>query len=582
MFDEELFKLIIESVETTGIFSSLNRLRTDDSNSILRLEGVINLEDYECVLGFELNELFPLQLPRFYVKPWDGLGFIPHIDIYGTICIIDLEGVVLDRYQPVGLVIEALQKAVQILRDGISGQNRRDFVEEFEAHWRRLNNLLPGCSLLDPVKEVCRIIVGHDHPSNLLFIAENEQTINSFYNSRFGNGQLTIENGLYVPLHEGAFIKPPRPDKDFWTIEEARQIIMSNLAPDKRQTLEALLKQRCRRTKYIILNLPRYSVGESLFGFRYGQITNEHPLLENGNAEQITPLLLERLDRKFLIARGGGSTKLTSKRILLVGCGAIGGHLAFELAKAGISEITLVDQDKLNPENTYRHVLGRKYWGKNKTEALKIALDTHFLYMNVQAITCSVEKLLKDRIIELTNYDLVILATGNPTIELHINELVHQQPGGPMALFTWLEPLGIGGHAILTNNSLNGGCLECLYTSVTQEAGRVENRAAFAAPEQSFGRALSGCGSLYTPYGSMDALYTVAMAARLGINALIGNELDNPLLSWKGDAKAFLNEGYHLSNRHSSSETSLIDNRYAYKNQICPICGGRNVVEPHK
>jgi tRNA A37 threonylcarbamoyladenosine dehydratase len=68
---------------------------------------------------------------------------------------------------------------------------------------------------------------------------------------------------------------------------------------------------------------------------------------------------VDRLDPSFLLGRGGGNTGLRQKKVLIVGCGSLGGRIAVELSRTGVSSLTLVDRDMLSPENTYRHVLGR-------------------------------------------------------------------------------------------------------------------------------------------------------------------------------------------------------------------------------
>jgi len=205
-------------------------------------------------------------------------------------------------------------------------------------------------------------------------------------------------------------------------------------------------------------------------------------------------------------------------------------------------------------------------------EALKEKIESELPYVQVTALSNMIEKALTEGSIQLADYDLLVLAIGNPTVELEINAQAHALRGGPAVVFTWLEPLGIGGHALLTRNAPGGGCFECLYTSPVGNEKFLENRAAFAAPGQSFGRALSGCGSLYTPYGAMDAARTAAMAARLAVDALTGKEPGNPLFSWKGDATDFIAEGFRLSPRFRATEDDLRRHRYAYWNTRCRIC----------
>ncbi|WP_271611687.1 ThiF family adenylyltransferase [Bradyrhizobium sp. CCBAU 21362] len=61
---------------------------------------------------------------------------------------------------------------------------------------------------------------------------------------------------------------------------------------------------------------------------------------------------------------------LTTKRVLVVGCGAIGSFASLELARAGVGEIALLDFDTVQPGNSLRWPLGRTVWGIGKTSAL--------------------------------------------------------------------------------------------------------------------------------------------------------------------------------------------------------------------
>jgi len=242
------------------------------------------------------------------------------------------------------------------------------------------------------------------------------------------------------------------------------------------------------------------------------------------------------------------------------------------LARAGVLDLTLVDCDVLKPENTHRHVLSRRYWFVPKALALASSIEEDIPYVRANGVASTIEEALGDGSVDMAAYDLVICALGNPTVELAMNERLHALRDGPAALFTWLEPLGIGGHALLVADRGEGGCFECLYTSA-DEAETLDNRAAFSGPGQSFGRAFSGCGSLHTPYGSVDAVQTAAQAVRLAVDALTGKETGNPLVSWKGDASAFKAADYHLSRRYTATADELCGQRYAYRSSDCRVCG---------
>ena len=71
---------------------------------------------------------------------------------------------------------------------------------------------------------------------------------------------------------------------------------------------------------------------------------------------------MEKADKKFLMKRvTEQDSENYKKRILIIGCGSIGGHVICELAKAGYEDLTIVDYEKLTEENIFRHVLGMEY-----------------------------------------------------------------------------------------------------------------------------------------------------------------------------------------------------------------------------
>lgn len=68
----------------------------------------------------------------------------------------------------------------------------------------------------------------------------------------------------------------------------------------------------------------------------------------------------------------------TNSRLLLIGCGALGSKVGLHLARAGLTNLTLVDNDELSPHNLIRHGLLAEQLGQNKAIALKQAIEAIF------------------------------------------------------------------------------------------------------------------------------------------------------------------------------------------------------------
>ena len=67
----------------------------------------------------------------------------------------------------------------------------------------------------------------------------------------------------------------------------------------------------------------------------------------------------DRFDRQVRFAPLGveGQARLADARVLLVGCGALGGVLAQSFARAGVGTLVLVDRDVVELTNLPRQVL---------------------------------------------------------------------------------------------------------------------------------------------------------------------------------------------------------------------------------
>lgn len=564
---------VLLAIERLGLFQSARHIPDATSGGASVLEGEVTIDGHEVTVRIVLDASFPNRLPRFFLEPWDALGFIPHVSRNGQICFLDPEGLVIDRRRPVAVVEDAYERAMQTLLDGVTGINRADFANEWEVYWGQLTGIEIALSAIDPAIDDVRQVLFFSRTDALTWVAHDSSEIAAFYNGTDMTVRLNRQYGLYLPLEVDALPIPPRADRPFWTLEDTRRLLLDNLSAANRVQVQRLTKRPTRTREYVIVRLPRPAGGATLFGIRFDDVHGPHPLRVGGRASSLVPLIFQQVDRGYLVERGGSNIGLGMKRVLLLGCGAVGGHLSVELARAGVLNLTIVDDDTLTLENSFRHVLGRKYWGKPKAQALKDEIEALLPFVRVTPVVASIEAALAAGTVDLADYDLVVLALGNPTVELEINARLHGTSTGPAVLVTWVEPLGIGGHALLAGNSHGGGCFECLYTSPSGDDGIVENRAAFAEPGQIFGRALSGCGSLYTPYASMDALQTAILAARLAVDALTGSELGNPLLSWKGDAGAFTAAGFRVSPRFDATHDQLYGQRYSYHNSHCHNCG---------
>lgn len=92
------------------------------------------------------------------------------------------------------------------------------------------------------------------------------------------------------------------------------------------------------------------------------------------------------LDQANMLARVATLHPLFSKRVLIVGTGAIGSMIAWQLARAGVGEVTLIDDDFMQTGNIPRWLLGLPFVGRTKAHALRDYLSNSYPYTKVSSI----------------------------------------------------------------------------------------------------------------------------------------------------------------------------------------------------
>src|SRR5690606_3995197 len=125
---------LVHALEALPNFSNPQVTNLSKSSSWIHIEGQVAIEQHLVEIIIMLTSTFPLDLPFFRLKIADALGFIPHVDTTGIICFAEAEGILLDRNEPTQIVLEAVDRVLQLLYDGVTGRNASDFVDEFEVY----------------------------------------------------------------------------------------------------------------------------------------------------------------------------------------------------------------------------------------------------------------------------------------------------------------------------------------------------------------------------------------------------------------------------------------------------------------
>lgn len=440
---------------------------------------------------------------------------VPHLGVDCDICYIARGTVVLDVFDPVGQTLACLDRATEVFQNIIAGELRNDLEDEFYAYWGGIFCLVDlrdarlGQQILKAVKNGPDIypVVTDDLPRTQ---AKLKQL-----------GWTTVDCPA-VTFRVKTTAKP-RPHNMRWPVENVQQLLEWQGLLDKqcrKKLLERIQQARSTAALSVVLiiesPLMTYGVWVHLrtnsATQREGWKKKEAPLF----SLPVVPLEVIRLDDKYMAERNQpGHKSLSGKRLILVGCGTIGGYLADLLVKAGAGTgdgcLELVDFDGLKPQNLGRHRLGFSGLFNNKAVALKRELEALAPGANIAATPRDVRK------IELGAFDLLIDATG----EESLGHLLAQKHRHAALLTVWIEGPGVAVRGVMRTNE-RGGCFRCLCDA--NRVGLLET----VEGEMPKLLAGQGCEGLYVPFPATVSLQAAALGAEM-VSSWVNND-DAPTL----------------------------------------------------
>lgn len=573
-------------------------------NVVACISGRADVLGREIYVRVGVPQEFPDELPFVQLSAADGdlsRMVTAHLEGDGNICFTPTREMVFDPALPIDLLAEVLDAALSTLARSWTAPDNAELLDEFASYWSHAQTARTPLPLLplyatpdahlrelsawrradlqrcDPQGRPEPVKPGTaSRDPSVIAVADDPKSPNDFNGQRrqpWGRPSLTA---LYIPLVASTTLLPPTKDRP-WTVAHLREVIRSHLTAPDLAHLDALLASRRASRDLIILGIPRPSGGGTgqyaVVAARLSGMKGGHALLAASPLFGVRLELqsVERRDRPFVMQRGGSNDQLSHRRVLVLGCGALGGHLAVMLAGAGIGHLTVVDRDTFSHDNAFRHVLGRRFVGERKVKGMDIALRERYPYLEVTAHHGSTVPLVTGGTLDVGNFDLIIDATGNATHHLSVARLLDGLPEHPPVVVAWLDVLGLGGHVATVFHD-QAGCPRCFYSDPHMP---LFNTASFSAPGQELGRDALGCGSYFTPFSDLDAIRTAELATRQAVAVLTGRATRSVAQSWKGDPQAFLAAGHHLSARFHKVRRRHLRDGVSYASPHCPRCGVR-------
>lgn len=531
----------------------VNELITLGQNVIDSTEEYIitkhSLANTDIVIQGEFGKSFPFDAPEFYLLDRQRHGLLAHVgwpdkDLdRGLICDGTSDALSLNAANPPLVYASMLMRTVRTLERVLNDQeyNHQECLREFQGHWAQ--------SLKDKnAKRVILLANGSPKTINELRISHplnGEEVLNLskkyvLYDKDYAGASeqsalrrnirqrsKTVQGKSFI-IRLPILPLPPFPGqkiRDWW------HSVLDSLDTITSDHLVKIGTTHKAKELFLVIEAP-YQDQVARFTIhcvsRKKQILPLHFAFLDGWS--MDSAQLESHTRDYLLPRGGGSSDIQSKKVLLIGCGSIGCLIADQLASAGVGNILMSDHDRFCQDNLYRHSLSMEYDGLFKSKALAFELGKKYPFTKFQNYS---DRLLDLNDNLLSESDLIILAIGSTTHEVEFNRRIIASDNRTPIINTWLEPYGIGGHATFTANNGSEGCFGCTLTRSDDPSvlGLLPNMN-FIADNQAISKNLGTCGSLYLPYSQLHAVQTAAMASKLALRSLAGNLHKSIKVSW--------------------------------------------------
>lgn len=499
---------------------------------VLKLRGFLR-----CAFGYvpiDLSigdwEFVSYPVVRILERPKQLEGVQPHVFSRGGLCYFNPGSVVLDRFDPVSAVLNCLEQATLVLdRLALDADYRRDeFTLEYLTQWN----------------------VGQDPAPSRLIKAGVDERVSDVATAILGNKWLIVGSEVRELQAIAAAMGEPLQElgeRKAWIFRTKRwPPLMPNLPGDGKalfdwlRTWDTKLYQAFQRRMEQDRNYLGWTTLRVLVEGPYGWLGFDLDLGDKqmrakgardrrafvqklhraGVYRPLTRLRVVDWSAKFIHSRNLSFPDLTDKRLTLVGCGAIGSHLAEALVRLGAGQgprgrLRLIDPDVMEEGNLGRHALGYASLTQSKATAMAAELTRAF---PLAAVVGLVDNAL--RVPDLLGDDLLIDATGEEALSEAINAR-QQAATGEVSPVLYARIFGAG-EAVQTlwvDPRNKGACFRCLRSSDPQNY-RAERfpLSADNSPRQ----VRRGCHAI-TPYAVSAPMHAAALATDAVADWLSGN-----------------------------------------------------------
>ena len=468
----------------------------------------VGSESIAVLVAFPDFELQHLPIIRLLERPTWIPDTCNHIVGPNVICYAVSGLAFIDRYDAHRQVLYCLECAATTLNDIRDGNVLGDMDQEFGYYWRGKPLIIDAERYESPQTLDVAVLDLADRKIELL-IDRQQDALQKY--AAYSPSKKTLQTAFLIPS-----VRTPTASGPDWppnTLHELLHWFSSHspkLARSLRATLEGLNRLRVHRTLVVFQAEPTwfgvsFRVPSFIGQAKFRSAKRFVELIEKRSGRiEIDRYMPVRVDSEYLVRRNlrHDEESLLGKRVVLVGCGMIGGHLGHALARGGAGfgsgTLFLVDPDHLTPGNLGRHRRGFDGLLQPKAEDAAADLQRSLPGLDVRPVVGSVLDL------DLRDFDLIVDATGEEQLSEALNARFVAGESAPV-IFAWIVGNGLAVQSF-TLSSMKLGCLRCWKScgSVSDFSPAEGNPS-----EIRMGR---GCDDAFLPFSGSSALLAAGLA----------------------------------------------------------------------
>ena len=529
---------------------------------------------------------FPYSAPRVALpkKKSGGPPEWPHVESDGVLCLFS-EQTTFSSQHPVDVTKVVLNEALELVKNCRNGDIIDDFRDEFLSYWSigTDKNVPPFISLITPNGPSRNVIVWYSR--DIYVCADDRDTLDGWLTRLRGkkpNNDSMFQKGVLVWLPQ-----PMIPSEYPSAARDVNSLVKEHAAPVALELLQECIVTEPRSLDVIFgaptehgicfatVRLFRPREKEIIKGFRPGHISREVLISRYLGTNKIIRSKVSRADHNWVHGRDQDvrQNSLKKSRVLMLGCGAIGGSVARLLAQSGINNLTLVDHQSFDWPNASRHILGVSAFQKNKAIELAETLQHDFPHLTgIEGHRVKFGLPATDLINSLPSFDLIISATGRWEVDTLLNDLQKSQFDIPPVVYAWLEPRVAAAHALMIPQSSDSACLRCGFKENGGLLLPVVNW-----PDDEPLLQEPACGAVFSPFGPVELTWAHALVSEIALGTLMRSVISPTCHTWIGQRNTVEDSGGRWNPEWCDSignpgQGGIVVQREWKRLPGCPVC----------